>query len=627
MPLIASAEDFDLAIATLRKIPGPLALDCETSGIPMFRRENPARMCGIAIGPAEAEDTSQDFYFSFRHGEGANLPAEKIAVLRDLVAGRTLLGHNLAFDTKILHFEGFPLPPAIIDTIIGAHLCNENEESFALKKLGAKYLGADADAEDKALKEQLRSRKLGKGDMWKLPAELVAPYALQDIALTRQLVQLQWPEIKRCGLTTLFLEVCEFSLALVRMEMRGLQLDVPEVYRQIERIAPRIAETRARIKELAGRDININSPAQLREWLRLAKTNRETLEEELLRNQREEIRLLLEYRALAKAESTYFQPFLDLRDANDRLHTNFKVHGTVTGRLSSSEPNLQNASRDQTGRAYSVRNCFTASPGCFLVEADFSAVEPRIAAHYSADPTMRSAFLEGKDFHTTVARAMFKKDAISKEERTSAKTVGLGTLYGMGAYKAARKLGLRHEKLPDGSWAAHHVDVWAFQNEELIQIPCHAADPEFCTAAGKAFIGKFYQGVPELQPFLRTVVDKARQFKYIRNPISGRMRRFSGLRARPFSAPNSLIQSTAADILRKALVALDKRYTEPTDPQMVLTVHDSIVFEVPYGPRAHEQVLEIKRIMETTTTLDVPLIVDIKIGISLGNMAEFSCNS
>src|SRR5574343_1701641 len=103
---------------------------------------------------------------------------------------------------------------------------------------------------------------------------------------------MQRPELARCGLETLFTEVCEFSLALVRMEMRGLQLDVPEVYRQIERIAPRIAETRARIKELAGRDININSPAQLREWLRLAKTNRETLEEELLRNQREEIRLL-----------------------------------------------------------------------------------------------------------------------------------------------------------------------------------------------------------------------------------------------------------------------------------------------------------------------------------------------
>ena len=623
--LIANELDFDRAIDILKNIEGALVVDTETTGLAMFQRENPARMCGIAVGPAFAANTAHDFYFSFRHVEGENLPLHLLKELRSVIDGRTLMGHNYAFDAKILSFEGFRLPPRIIDTIIAAHLCNENEMSFGLKKLGAQYFGEGADVEEKELTAQLKARKLTKGEMWQLPAAIVAPYALKDIELTRKLYAMYAPELARCGLSELFTEVNEFSLALVRIEMRGLALDVEEVGRQIGKIAPRIAETKARIKQLAGEEMNVNSPAQLKTWLKLASTDREALEEALLRSHREELHLLLEYRGLSKAESTYFRPFLQLRDVNDRLHTNYKVHGTVTGRLSSSEPNLQNASRDQIGRAYSVRNCFTTSPGHFLLEADYSAVEPRIAAHYSEDATMRSAFIEGKDFHTTVARSMFKKDTISKEERKSAKDVGLGTLYGMGAHKASKKLGLRHDKNADGTWAAHHTEVWAFYNDELVKVPCHTVDAEFCTAAGKAFIGKFYAGVPELQPFLRRVVDKATTYKYIRNPISQRMRRFTGPRARPFSAPNSLIQSTASDILRRALVALDKLFTGPGDPKMVLTVHDSIVFEIPFGDSALEHVRTIKRVMETTTTLSIPLIVDLKVGLSLGDMVELSC--
>lgn len=621
--LVLNETDLDSALDTLRKSESPLLIDTETSGLRMFARENPARMCGIAIGPLGDPTGAQDFYLPFRHGEGYNLPLSRLAEVRDLVASRTWVGHNLAFDTKILAMDGFPLPSRIIDTIIAAHLVDENEDSFALKSLGAKYLGAEAATAEAELKAHLKERKLGKGDMCQLPATLVAPYALQDIMLTRKLLALYEPELKRWRLEELFTEVNEFSLALVRMEMRGLMLDVDEVNRQIVQIGPRMAETERLLKELAGRgDININSPAQLCEWLKMKSTSRDAIKAELERNPRAELRALLEYRELKKAESTYFRPFLELRDLDNRLHTNFKVHGTVTGRLSSSEPNLQNASRDQTGRAYSVRNCFTASPGCFLVEADFSAVEPRIAAHYSEDPTMMEAFSKGQDFHTAVARAMFKKDGISKEERTSAKTVGLGTLYGMGAHKAARSLKLRHDKLPDGTWAPHSVDVWAFHDGELCKIRCDVADPEFCTHAGRAFIGKFYDGVPELKPFLQRIVRHAKVRKYVRNPVSQRVRRFNDRWARHFSAPNSLIQSTAADILRRALTRLDKEFVHEDDPQMVLTVHDSIVFEVRHGPRALEQIKRIKHVMETTAVLKVPLIVDIKIGNSLGNMGD-----
>jgi DNA polymerase-1 len=464
--LVSTPEQYTEAVRALSKLSGPLVVDTETTGLEMFRTDSPARVVGIAIG--DAERPGADFYFAFRHGEEQNLPIECMEPLRQLLKHRIWLGHNLAFDSKILKFDGFVLPTMIDDTIIAAHLCNENEPSFALKELATKYLGADAAAEDVALRNELRARKLGKGEMWKLPASLVAPYALADIDLTRRLRAVFMPELARWGLLKLYREVCEFSLSLVRMELRGLKLDREEVHRQIAAIGPRIADTKWRIEQVASAalnkytdeelkmlergevpppraPLNINSPTQLRAWLKLPKTDKQTLLEVLERDQREDVRLLLEYRALFKAASTYFEPFLAMADAEDRLHTSYKVHGTVTGRLSSSNPNLQNASRDQMGRAYSIRRCFVAPEGKFLAQFDYSSIEPRVAAHYSGDEVMRGIFFAKHDYYTGIAKSVLKKDNISKDERTDIKTIGLMTIYGGGSHKAAKKVGLRHE--------------------------------------------------------------------------------------------------------------------------------------------------------------------------------------
>jgi DNA polymerase-1 len=619
--LVTNVEDFERALADLKMLTGPIITDIEGTGLNPHKREDPARMCGIAVARVEE---GPGYYFSYGHGDGPNLPRETLPALRDVMSKRTWIGHNIGgYDIPVLTFDGFEIPTNIEDTIIAAHLCFEGEESFALKTLAVKYIDPNADASDKALRALLKERKLGKGDMWRLPASSVVDDALDDLKLPRQLRAKYLKELERWGLMRLYYEMNEFRLAMTRMELRGLQLDREEVQRQIASIGPRIEETKARIRELAGFDINVNSPLQLKAWLGLPKTDKATLVEVMHRDQREDVRLLLEYRELFKAESTYFRPFLELCDERDRLHTSYKVHGTVTGRLSSSNPNLQNASRDQTGRAYSIRKCFTAPEGYFLAQFDYSAIEPRIAAHYSGDKVMKQAFFEGKDFHTAVARSMYKTQDINKEQRTTAKTIGLGTLYGMGSYKAARKLGLRHEKLPDGTFAPCFHDVWCFQGDQLVQLPCHLADKEFCTHAGKGFRQKFYEGVPELEPFLKSVIAKAQQHGYVRNPLSGRVRRFVGPRARPYSAPNALIQSTAAEILRKAFVALDRIFPgHPGTPRAVLTVHDSLAWEIPYGPDALEHLRKIKHVMETTTKLSVPVVVDVEIGTSLGNLAK-----
>jgi DNA polymerase-1 len=587
----------------------------------MYARENPARMVGLAVGDATIAGT--DFYFPFRHAEGENLPEDCLEPLRELLQHRIWLGHNIPFDIKILHCDGFDIPANIWDTQYSAHLCNELEESYALKKLGAKYVGEGAADADTALKAELKARGLkGKGQMWKLPASLVAPYALQDINLTRQLHHLFNKEVTRTGQRALLEEVNAFGLSLMRIEMRGLPISPEEIDRQRATISEKTKAARDRIIEIAGFEFNVNSTQQLVPLLKLPNTRKETLEEAVKRDQNELALRILEFRACAKAESNYFAPFTEATDVNWRVHTHHKAHGTVSGRPSSSDPNAFTLAKDVIGRPYSIRSCVVAPPGYFMLECDFSTVEPRIAAHYSGDKVMKQAFFEGKDFHTATARAMYKKESIAGAERNSAKTVGLMVLYGGGSYKAARKLGIRHAPTADGGFAPCHHDVWTFQNEELVQLPCSIADKEFCTHGGRAFKQKFFDGVPELQPFLKLVAGKAEQYGYVRNPIDGRMCRFFGKRAKPFSAPNRLIQSTAAAILRRALNKLDALFRSPGDPEMVLTVYDSVCFLIPFSDKALEQVKLIKDVMENTTKISVPLKVDMKVGYDLSNMGE-----
>lgn len=624
--LIDNADDFAWAIAelaTCRDTCEGFVVDTETTGLDMFARENPARMVGIAITPITPGHRA--FYFNFRHADSPAVPIGYLVFLQELLRDKTWYCHNGNFDVEILHCDGFELPPELRDTLTASHLVDENEDSYALKKLARKYFGTDSAAADDALHAELRARKLKKGDIAKLPASVVAPYAIADVELTRQLYWDRLEHLKKWRLEDLYAEVSEFQLALIRCEIRGIFLDQDEVHRQIESLGPRLLCFKERLYELAGRrNINFNSPVQLKAWLGLQSTAKQVLEEELQRNPREDIRTLLDYRSLMKAESTYFRPFLEMVDRSSRLHTSYKVFGTVSGRLSSSEPNLQNISREQGNRTYSVKKCLAAAPGHFLLECDYSAIEPRIAAHFSMDPTMLDAFRRGLDFHSQVARSMFHKQDISKDERTSAKTLGLGVLYGMGSQKAAVKLNLRHEKNADGTWQYCYQNVWGLSPEGVLtEYPCSYVNPEFCTAAGKGYRQKFYAGLPELEPFFAKVRSTAARNGYVRIPIGGRCRRFEES-YETHKSPNSIIQGTAAAILQKAFVALDKRYQDvPDGPRIVLTVHDSLVFEVPFGPNAERYCREVKETMETIVELQVPLVVDAKIGYNLSNMADF----
>jgi DNA polymerase-1 len=621
--LVDTPEAFDRMMRELSELaPGePIVVDTETDGL---RAWNGNRVVGIALhglyGQADA------YYVPFRHAEGQNLPESYLEPLRTFFRGREQVFHNAIFDIAMLYQDGFDIPHKLQDTIAAAHLCNENEgedAGFGLKPLAVKYLGAGADDAEKALAAELKARKLrGKGQMWKLPAALVEPYACQDVRLTQKLYWERFRELNRWRLVPLFKEVNRYLLALVRMHIRGFQIDRDEIAKQRLSIGPRIEQTRARLKDLAGFDINPNSSKQLQEWLKVTTTNKQYLTDLVKASPREDVSTLLLYRALTKLEGLYLTPWSELADRNDRVHASFSIT-KVTGRISAVQPNLQQVTKDRVGA--SVKSCLRADDGSFLVEWDFSTIEPRVASHFCKDPAMLQAFREGKDFHTSIAKRVYNTQDITKQDprRDRAKTIGLMVLYGGGSYKTAVACGLRHDKMPDGSWAYHYEEAWAMQDGELVKVACSEISREFCTCSGKAWRRSYYDAVAELEPFNKRLQQKAQTYGYLRNPISGRVRRFVGKRSSPFKALNSLIQGASADILRKAVVAIDEELeANPDDkkPKILMVVHDSVVASIPFSDRAEAYVRRIAHLLETTTKLDVPLVVDTKFGPNWGNM-------
>ncbi len=623
--LIDTVEAFDNWLVKLAG-PAPLLCDLETEGLEPFAK-TPDRIVGFALGLLD--DPSTDCYIAVGHKEEGNVPYDyAIPRLIALFANRTIVNFNLQFDLRFLHVAGFPLPQKIEDLMIMVHLCNEEEESFALKKIGARYLGAAAADAEKELKAELKARKLrGKGQMHKLPARLVAPYAIQDIRLVRQLLPMFRALLAKWRLEEVYEQKCRFRLALTRVELRGFPVDFEELRKQQAMVAPLLESLRAEINELAGKEINPNSPKQLKEWLGLPSTNKAALTELVERNQDPRALRLLEYRSLQKANSAFFEPVERQAGADGRMRCNYKSSSTVTHRLSSSDINMQQIAKESSKRKYVAKRVFVPPPGWFVVESDLSQIEPRVAVHFSRDAEMIAAFQAGLDVHIRAAKKIFRVDKVDtetkegQEQKDAAKALSLGTLYELGALKIAVKLKLRHDKNADGSFEFDHRLVWRLNKEsgELEQVPCSENDREFCTCAGKGFQKEYAETWPALQPFKKKVTRMAEELGYIRSPLSGAVRRFPDKRF-CYKALNALIQQSSFYLLQYAILRFDEEFTGSEDPQLVATVHDSVVFFVKHGPKAPAQVRRIKEIMETTTPLIVPTPSSIKVGYTYGDL-------
>ncbi|MCC7416616.1 MAG: DNA polymerase I [Acidobacteria bacterium] len=557
--------------------------------------DRPAAMQAAIVGLAFSTAARDADYLPIGHrglGEAAGLAAPSALdalrpVLEDAAVKKT--GHDLKFDAIVLARHGVTLRGLDIDTMIASYLVDASPhglEDLALEH--AKY---------KALSEEDVCGRGGKAvSMGDLPAEAALTFACERADLAGQLGPILSARLRDTELTGLY-ETIERPLipVLVAVERAGVRIDRDELARQARRIEQELASRQAQIYGLAGEEFNINSPKQLSailfEKLALPTLQRggrmstavEVLEELALGH--ELPRLILDWRALAKLKGTYLDALPQLvNPETGRVHTCFNQAVAATGRLSSSDPNLQNIPiRTELGRE--IRRAFVAGPGRRLISADYSQIEFRVLAHMAGDPFLINAFREGADFHARTALKIFgaASGRNPHELRAKAKMVNYALLYGKTSFTLARDIGVTPQ-------------------------------------AAQEFIDAYFAGFPNVRGFLDRTIAQARASGVVKT-LFGRRRLVPDLNSRDFQrrsqaeryAVNMPIQGTAADIMKRAMIAVHDALAPRGDARMILTVHDELLFEVD-RERVEDVSAIVRACMQGAADLAVPLTVDIGIG-------------
>ncbi len=573
-----------------------IAFDTETTS----QDEMEAKLVGLALAVREGEG----FYLPFGHQEGQNLPLTALEQLRPYLTDehKAKIGHHLKYDYIVLARHGLRVMPLTFDTMIAEWLCNPDSPNRGLKNLAQARLG-----ETMTPIEALIGSGKGQKSMAEVPPPVVAEYAAADAEITLRLMPLLREELRERNALRLLEEV-EMPLVtvLAEMEMRGVQVDVAFLREFGRSLQQRMAELEEEVYRLVGKRFNLNSPQQLSEALfdhlglvppdrgRRTQsghysTSADVLEQ--LRGQHEVIEHILEHRELAKLKSTYVDGLLEAVDRNGRVHTSYSQTAVVTGRLSSSNPNLQNIPiRTETGRQ--LRHAFIATPGYVLISADYSQIELRIMAHLSADENMIAAFRNGQDIHQATAAAIYgvPPETVTKEMRRHAKAVNFGLIYGMTPYGLTRSTDLT-------------------------------------LAEAEAFVEAYFRRFPRVRAYLDEMRRLVRRQGYVET-LLGRRRYFPMLVGQPLNAKlreereaiNAPIQGTAADIMKLAMIRIARRLQEAgLRGQMLLQVHDEVVLECP-----HEELQVTARLvreeMENAYSLRVPLVAEVRWGKNWGEM-------
>jgi DNA polymerase-1 len=513
--------------------------------------------------------------------------------------------HNANYDLILLNQHGFPVHGLVFDTMIAAYLLDPSGRNLGLKGLAWQELGVEM-----TTIEELIGKGKDQLTMDRVAVERVYPYAAADADMTLRLVSRQEAQLKAKNLWPLFTQI-EMPLVpvLIDMERTGVALDVEFLKGMSRELHLRLSQLEQDIQQQVGYAFNINSSQQLSDALFVKlglstdglqkgvsgrySTAADVLEG--LRGKHPVVDLLLEHRQLSKIKSTYADALpLLVNPHTGRLHTSWNQTGTVTGRLSSSDPNLQNIPiRTDLGRR--VRQAFVARPGCMLLAADYSQVELRILAHVSADENLLAAFHRGEDIHASTAAAIMGVPLaqVTPDMRRLAKAVNFGLIYGMSGWGLAARTELSQDQAAD-------------------------------------FISKYFGQYPRVRQYLARIKQQAADQGYVET-VLGRKRYFpelqSGSKVNPAlkaaaqrMAVNHPIQGTAADIIKIAMIRLhDELQRQGLESKMILQVHDELVLEVPDVELDHVGRL-VEEIMEGAYKLDAPLKVDIKTGRHWGEM-------
>lgn len=571
------------------------SFDTETTSLDYMQ----ARIVGVSF----AVETGAAAYVPLAHaypGAPDQLDRDSVlAQLRPLLEDpdRHKVGQNLKYDISVLANHGIALRGVAYDTMLESYVLDAGAGRHDMDSLAERHLSYKTiHFEDVA----------GKGSKQltfdQVPLDQAGPYAAEDADITLRLHQVLWPRFEGKDRLRAILTDIEVPLigVLSRMERTGVRLDCAMLKRQSQQLAGRMHGLEQRAYAIAGRSFNMGSPKQIGQIFFeelglpvIAKTPKgapstaESVLQELADQGHELPQVILEHRGLAKLRSTYTDKLPEMvSPETGRLHTSYHQAVAATGRLSSSDPNLQNIPvRSEEGRR--IRRAFVPAEGWRMLAADYSQIELRIMAHLSGDQGLLDAFAAGLDIHRATAAEVFGADgpdAVTSQQRRSAKAINFGLIYGMSAFGLARQLGIERGE------AQEYVDL-------------------------------YFSRYPGVKDFMERTREQARDQGYVET-LFGRRLYLPDINARnpqvragaERTAINAPMQGTAADIIKRAMLAVDSWIETQGPPvRMLMQVHDELVFEVD-----HEEVdtagEKVRTLMEAAADLEVPLVVDVGVG-------------
>ncbi|HET9819887.1 MAG TPA: DNA polymerase I [Rhodanobacteraceae bacterium] len=594
--LITTQAQLDAWLAKLRKAE-LIAFDTETTSLDSMRAELVGLSFSVEAGEACYIPVGHDY-----PGVPTQLERDRVlAALKPILEDpkRPKLGQHAKYDFNVLSHYDIAVHGLAFDTMLESYALNATANRHDMDTLARRWLDYDTVHYEDVAGKGAKQIPFSQVDL-----DTACRYAAEDADVTLRLHQALWPQLEAApSLQQLFTDI-EIPLVpvLARMEQRGVLIDVDALRKQSQQLGKRMHALQQEMQRIAGREFNVDSPKQLQALLfdelslpALVKTptgqpstNEAALEAISLRH--ELPRLILDYRQLSKLRSTYTDKLPEMvNPRTGRVHTSYHQAAVATGRLSSTDPNLQNIPvRSEEGRR--IREAFVAPDGWKVLAADYSQIELRIVAHLSGDPGLAKAFRDDQDVHRATASEVFgvNADAVTFEQRRVAKMINFGLMYGMSAHGLAQRLGIPRGEAQD-------------------------------------YVQRYFERYPGVKAFMDSTREQARRDGYVET-LFGRRLYLDALRSRNAAqragaeraAINAPMQGTAADIIKRAMVAIDDWLSRREgDAHMLMQVHDELVFEV--REDAVEAVTRgVRERMQGAAELAVPLQVAIGVGANWG---------
>ncbi len=571
------------------------SFDTETTSLDYMR----ARIVGVSFSVAPGSAAYVPLAHDYPGAPDQLNREQTLALLKPLLEDprQHKVGQNLKYDMSVLANHDIALCGIAYDTMLESYVLNAGVGRHDMDTLAERHLKHQT-----IHFEDIAGKGAKQLTFDQIPLEQAGPYAAEDADVTLRLHQTMWPQLAAepslCRVLT-EIEVPLLSV-LSRMERTGVRLDAKMLAQQGAELARRMHDLEQQAYQIAGRSFNMGSPKQIGqiffEELELpvisktpkgAPSTAESVLQELAEQGHELPQVILQHRGLAKLKSTYTDKLPELvNPETGRLHTSYHQAVAATGRLSSSDPNLQNIPvRSDDGRR--IRQAFVPATGWRMLAADYSQIELRIMAHLSGDKGLLEAFAAGMDIHRATAAEVFgadSTDAVTSEQRRSAKAINFGLIYGMSAFGLARQLGIER-------------------------------------AAAQEYVDLYFERYPGVRAFMEATREQARKQGYVET-LFGRRLYLPDINARnqqvragaERTAINAPMQGTAADIIKRAMLAVDVWISDQEPAvRMLMQVHDELVFEVD-EPQVDAAATQIRKLMEGAAGLKVPLVVDIGVG-------------